>query len=275
MTGLVADGVSIQRRERSILQGVNLSVQAGQLVALIGPNGAGKSTLLRALAGELRPRQGSCAIDGLDVFRTSAATLARRRAVLPQDAGTDFPLIAEDVVMLGRAPWRRHAPPARNRRAVREAVAATGAGPLLHRDYRSLSGGERQRIQLARVLAQIWDVHWDGTPRYLLLDEPTASLDIGHQQRLLTMVRQVLSRGIGVLAVLHDLNLAAAFADRIYLLQRGCVVAHGTAPDVLQANLLNTVYSATLDVHAHARTHRPIVLVHVDNPCCASSAAFV
>lgn len=260
MNGFTAEDVSLVRQGRAVLQSVNLGIGAGEVVALVGPNGAGKSTLLRSLAAELHPQQGRCRLEGLDVHRTAANVLARRRAVLPQDVSTDFPLIVEDVVSLGRAPWRRHASPDRNRRAVAEAAAAVGAGALMRRDYRDLSGGERQRVQLARVLAQIWDVHWDHEPRYLLLDEPTASLDVGHQQRLLTAVRQVLSQGIGVLAVLHDLNLAAAFADRIYLLDRGRVLTAGPPAAVIRAEHVNAVYAAELDVRPDPRTGRPLVL---------------
>ncbi len=262
MSALAAEDVSLALKARTVLHGVTLTVRPGEMVALIGPNGAGKSTLLRALAAELRPQGGHCLLDELNVHRTAADVLARRRAVLPQNISTDFPLVVEDVVALARAPWRRHAQPAHNRRAISEAMAAVGAGALLQRDYRDLSGGERQRIQLARVLAQIWDVHWDDKPRYLLLDEPTASLDIGHQQRLLSVVREVLSRGIGVLAVLHDLNLAAAFADRVYLLRHGRILAHGPPAAVIRAEHVNPAYAAELDVRLDADTGRPLVLPH-------------
>lgn len=260
MIGCVAEGVHLARHGRTVLQGVSLAVRPGEVVALVGPNGAGKSTLLRSLAAELRPQHGRCRLDGLDIHRTAADTLARRRAVLPQDASTDFPLMVEDVVALARAPWRRRATLERNCRAVTEAVAAVGAGALMRRDYRDLSGGERQRVQLARVLAQIWDVHWDGEPRYLLLDEPTASLDVGHQQLLLTVVRRVLPKGIGVLAVLHDLNLAAAFADRVCLLAGGRVLMEGTPADVIRAEHVNPAYAARLDVRPDPLTGRPLVL---------------
>src|SRR5699024_2946885 len=181
-------------------------------------------------------------------------------AVLPQDSGTGFPLAVADVVSLGRAPWRRHATPQDNRRAVAAAAAAAGASALMHRDFRSLSGGERQRVQLARVLAQVWDTHWDGQSRYLLLDEPTSSLDVGNQQRLLSVVREVLPMGSGVLAALHDRNLAAAFADRMYLLAAGRLVTQGLPTEVIQAGLINTAYDAALDVRIDGCTGRPLVL---------------
>lgn len=260
MSGLRAHGLRIERGRRPVLRGVDCAVQPGEVVALVGPNGAGKSTLLKALAGEPRPAAGHCRLDGVDVHASPASALARRRAVLPQDAGTDFPLRVDEVIALGRVPWRRQAPPAHNRRAIDEAVAAVEAGALLDRAYRTLSGGERQRVQLARVLAQVWDVHFDSEPRYLLLDEPTASLDVGHQQALMHRVRRVLPAGIGALAVLHDLNLAAAFADRVYLLADGRIQAHGTPAEVIRAEHIDPAYAARLDVRLDATTGRPLVL---------------
>lgn len=260
MTCLAAREVSLSLRGRRVLQEASLQVSPGEVVALVGPNGAGKSTLLRCLSGELTPDGGGCRINDADVHRVGAGVLARQRAVLPQDAEAGFPLPAEDVVALARAPWRRHADPRHNQRAINAAAAAAGATGLLQRDFRSLSGGERQRVQLARVLAQIWDSHWDGEPRYLLLDEPTSMLDVGHQQRLLSVVRTVLPRGIGVLAVLHDLNLAAAFAERVCLMTDGRIVTEGTPHEVIQSSHVNAAYDAALDVRVDDRTGRPLVL---------------
>lgn len=260
MNGLSTEKLGLTRSNRRVLQNVSLRVMPGEVVALVGPNGAGKSTLLRCLAGELTADKGDCRLDGTSIRRISARDLARQRAVMPQDAGSRFPLAVEDVIALARAPWRRHATPQHNQRAVRAAAAAAGVTAFMRRDFRQLSGGERQRVQLARVLAQIWDTHWDGQPRYLLLDEPTSSLDVGHQQRLLSVVRQVLPMGIGVLAVLHDLNLAAAFADRMYLLTHGRLVTQGTPAEVIRAGHIKAAYAAELDVRTDAQTGRPLVL---------------
>lgn len=260
MSRLSAEQVGLSRRGRPVLDGVSLNIAPGEVVALVGPNGAGKSTLLRCLSGELAPDSGGCRLDGVPLQRIGTRRLARRRAVLPQDGGAEFPLAVEDVVALARAPWRRHATPQHNRRAVVAAAVAAGANSLMQRDFRRLSGGERQRVQLARVLAQIWDTHWDGEPRYLLLDEPTASLDVGHQQRLMAVVRRVLPMGIGVLVVLHDLNLAAAFAERVCLLKQGRIVREGAPAAVLRAGPINTAYDARLDVRTDAHTGRPLVL---------------
>lgn len=269
MNCLHSEQVGLSRRGRRVLQDVDLQVNPGEFVALVGPNGAGKSTLLQCLSGELVPEGGGCRLDGFDIKRVSAHWLARHRAVLPQDSGIGFPLAVQEVVTLGRAPWRRHATPQHNRRAVLAAVAAAGANELMQRDFRSLSGGERQRVHLARVLAQIWDTNWDGKSRYLLLDEPTSSLDVGYQQRLLSVVREVLPMGIGVLAVLHDLNLAAAFAERVCLLTDGQVVTEGSPNEVIRTEHIKAAYEASLDVRIDVQTGRPLVL-----PVSSQQAAF-
>jgi len=260
MSSLSVDRLTLARANRRVLQDVSIRVAPGEVVALVGPNGAGKSTLLRCLAGELTADAGHCCLDGTPLQRFSARDLARRRAVMPQNTDNRFPLAVEDVITMARAPWRRHATAQHNQRAVRAAAAAAGVIGFMQRDCRRLSGGERQRVQLARVLAQVWDTHWDGQSRYLLLDEPTSSLDVGHQQRLLSVVREVLPMGIGVLTVLHDLNLAAAFADRMYLLAAGRLVTQGLPTEVIQAGLINTAYDAALDVRIDGCTGRPLVL---------------
>lgn len=260
MTQLIARKLHLSRDGRNVLSHVSLSVSPGEFVALVGPNGAGKSTLLHCLAGALRPDRGQCLLGDTDVHKIRAGELARLRAVLPQDVAIDFPLAVTEVIALGRAPWRRHADPRQNRAAIRKAAAMTGVHTLLHRDYRSLSGGERQRVQLTRVLAQIWDVQADKQPRYLLLDEPTASLDIGHQQRLMDIVQAAAGHGISVLAVLHDLNLAAAFADRVYLLDKGCIAACGTPASVFQRERINRIYNANVDVMTTHHGDKTLVL---------------
>lgn len=260
MSELRADRLHLSHGSRPVLRDACLTVSPGEMVALVGPNGAGKSTLLRSVSGELTPNSGACFVDRMDVHRAKAGELARRRAVLPQDVAIGFPLAVEQVIAMARAPWRRRATPQQNRRAVFEAATAAGVSALMQRDYRHLSGGERQRVQMARVLAQVWDVHWDGKPRYLLLDEPTASLDVGHQQRLLDVVRSVLSKGVGVLAVLHDLNLAATFAERIYLLSGGRIRAEGAPTAVIRSETINAIYDARLEVETDTRSGRPMVL---------------
>lgn len=259
MTTLCAHNLVLERAGRRLLDEVSLTLRCGELVALVGPNGAGKSTLLRCMAAELAATAGYCELDGQSLDQVSPGWLARRRAVLPQQVHAGFAMKVADVVALARIPWRRHASPAHNRRMLHEAMEAADISAFAERDFRALSGGEQQRVQLARVLAQVWDSTHDGRPRYLLLDEPTSSLDIGNQQRLLSLVRSVLPQGIGVLAVLHDLNLAAAFSERICLLHQGRVVTTGSPAEVLTRDTTRRVYAAPLEVRREAVSGRPQV----------------
>ncbi len=223
-----------------LLRQASIQVEPGEVHAILGPNGAGKSTLLKLLSGELRGTRGEVSLDGRPLAQWTPAALARRRAVLPQDEQLGFGFLVEEVVALGRLPCPRHAP-AREEVLLREALAAAGVAALWGRRYTALSGGERRRVQLARVLAQVWEALAEG-PRYLLLDEPTASLDLAHQHASLGAARQFARQGNGVAVVLHDPNLALAHADRVTLVRDGQVAASGKPAEVLQPDVLRSVF---------------------------------
>jgi iron complex transport system ATP-binding protein len=232
---------TLHLRGRVLLQDVSLQLRPGELLAVLGPNGAGKSSLLRILSGELAPSSGEMLINGQSLDLTPCHVQARLRAVMPQADRLNFPFTVAEVVLLGRTPHASHNGSAQDERIAQEALAAVDALPLAARDYTTLSGGERQRIQLARALAQIWASDAD-TPRYLLLDEPTASLDLAHQHGVLRLLNRFKQRNIGVLAVLHDLNLAARYADRVALLHGGRLVSCGSPLEVLDEHRLGEVY---------------------------------
>ena len=225
---------------RPLLRQATLEVAPGQVHAILGPNGAGKSTLLKLLAGELCPARGTVTLDQRTLAAWDLGALARRRAVLPQDEQLGFGFLVEEVVALGRLPCPRHAP-AREETLLREALEAAGVTALWGRRYTGLSGGERRRVQLARVLAQVWEPVPEG-PRYLLLDEPTASLDLAHQHACLAAARRFAADGNGVAVVLHDPNLALAYADLVTLLRDGEVAAGGQPVEVLQPQNLQRVF---------------------------------
>jgi iron complex transport system ATP-binding protein len=229
-----AEGVTVELGGRTVLDAVSLRVEPGELVAVIGPNGAGKSTLLAALAGDVPLQAGSVRLGGLDVASSPPRDLARLRAVMPQDHTIAFPFPVADVVGMARAPWARTPHEDEDDDAVAAALAAAGVTHLADRPMPSLSGGERARVTFARALAQR-----TGT---LLLDEPTASLDIGHQEDVLTESRRLADDGWTVVVVLHDLTLAAAYADRIALLADGRLVAVGEPDEVLTADRVSEVY---------------------------------
>ncbi|MFE6822561.1 ABC transporter ATP-binding protein [Streptomyces sp. NPDC057690] len=246
--GLRADRVGRAVGGTLILDGVSLTPRPGAVTGLLGPNGSGKSTLLRLLAGVLAPDSGVVTLDDRPLARVSRRAVARRVAVVEQQADTQLALSVHDVVRLGRIPHRRAwaAGTAADEEAVRSALARTGLADKAHRPWHSLSGGERQRVQIARALAQ--------EPRELLLDEPTNHLDIQHQLALLTLITEL--RVTSVVA-LHDLNLAAMYCDRLVVLREGRVVACGSPHDVLTEALIADVYGVRATVTADGRDGRP------------------
>jgi len=243
-----ARGVSVRYGPHTVLTPTDLTIGAGATTVIVGPNGAGKTTLMRALTGELAPSSGAVLFDGADIATLSAATLARRRAVLPQATRLSFPFTVHEVVRLGCPAGRDDSA---RIAALLERVDLAGFG---HRYYQQLSGGEQQRVQLARVLAQL-DIGRDGAgegdlPRALFLDEPTSSLDIRHQIAVLEIARTYAAAGWAVLAILHDLNMAAMFADRILVVDRGRVVADGRPAAVITAELVSRVFGVNADIGA-------------------------
>ena len=254
MSGPVArlEGVTVRRGRREVLSDVTLDVRAGEVLAVVGPNGAGKSTALAALAGDVAPAAGRVLLRDRPLAAWSPRELARQRAVLLQANPVAFPFPAVEVVRMGRSPWRGTAVEAHDEAAVREALAATDAVHLQARPVPSLSGGEQARVALARVLAQ-------RTP-LLLLDEPTAALDLHHAETALAHVRGLARDGAAVVAVLHDLNLAAAHADRVALVADGRLVAVGAPAEVLTEPVLGRAYGHAVDVVPHPRTGAVVVL---------------
>jgi iron complex transport system ATP-binding protein len=241
---LEASDVSVRAGRHLLLDALSLALRPGELTALVGPNGAGKSTLVGLLSGHRRPEHGQVALDGRPIAGWEPQALARRRAVLTQDSDLGFAFTVREVVALGRAPHRgRHGRDA-ERAVVERAMELAQVAHLAGRSYPSLSGGERQRAMLARVLAQLLEPEGGSLAgRWLLLDEPTASLDLAHQKLVLEAVAGLTRQGCGAVVVLHDLNLAARFADRVAMLCRGRLVAFGTPEEVLTAARVSLIYA--------------------------------
>lgn len=246
-----------QAAGRSLVAGVSLAIRPGKLHAVLGVNGAGKSTLLRLLAGDLRPSQGAVLMNGQELRSWPLRQRARLRAVLLQGENLRFAFTVREVVALGR-----HAAltgtPDQEAALVAAAMAEADILGLAERSYLRLSGGERQRAQLARVLVQLALLPGQAaTPRYLLLDEPTAALDLAHQHACLALLRRRLGAGLGVLAVLHDLNLASSYADTISLLHQGRLLAQGPPAAVLTPELLAQAYGRSLRFQLLGDRQRP------------------
>ncbi|UIX35112.1 heme ABC transporter ATP-binding protein [Streptomyces sp. GQFP] len=240
------EGLHVRLGAREVLQGVDVVARAGEVLALVGPNGAGKSTLLGALAADLPAAAGVVRIHGRPAGEWQAAELALRRAVLPQAASLSFPFSVEEVVRMGRAPWAGTEREDEDDVAVGEAMGAAEVAGFAVRPFSALSGGERARVALARVLAQ--------RAPLLLLDEPTAALDLRHQELVLRVCRERARAGDAVVVVLHDLGLAAAYAHRVAILSAGRVVADGTPEVVFEERLLSDVYRQAIEVFPHPRT---------------------
>ena len=232
-----ADGVTVEIRGRAILRDVSATIEAGERVALIGPNGAGKSTLLRVVAGVLAPTAGRMELGGVPIGSLGRLEVARRLAVVPQQTALPFSMRVEEVVALGRLPHEgaiRGAAPA-DKAAVAAAIERVGLGHLLGRDARELSLGERQLVLIALAVAQEASV--------LLLDEPTVHLDLRHQVEAMELMRDLNERdGTSMLAVLHDLGLAAHFFPRLLVIDKGRLIADGPPGVVLTDALIREVF---------------------------------
>lgn len=254
---LEASQLTFAIRAKTLLSNVSLRLDSGEIIAIVGANGAGKSTLMKLLAGELTPTWGDVLLDQQPLSRWSKRSLARKRAVLPQSSLLAFGFTALEVVLMGRTPHLQGMERPQDYQIAHEALAATQVDHLAERSYVSLSGGEKQRVQLARVLAQIWE---DTGARYLLLDEPTNNLDLAHQHGTLEIAASFARRGVGVLAVLHDLNLAAQYADRIVVLKSGRVLASGAPNIVLTSSIVYDAFNMAVMVEPHPCLNCPLVI---------------
>jgi iron complex transport system ATP-binding protein len=245
-----ARGIGVDLEGSTVLDEVSLDVEPGEVLALVGPNGAGKSTLLGVLSGERRASRGTVTVEGRELGSIRHAELAKLRSMLTQENAVSFPFLVAEVVAMGRSPWARSVEGRDDVQVVREAMDATDIAHLARRRYTSLSGGEKARVSLARVLAQ--------TTPIVLLDEPTAALDLRHQEDVMRIARGLAAGGRSVVVVLHDLSLASAYGDRLALIAGGRLEALGTPAEVLTEERVERVYG--LQVELHLVGGRPVVV---------------
>ena len=237
-----------------LLSDMSLEIVPGEVLALVGPNGAGKSTLLSVLAGDLNPVQGSIFYNKRNIAQLDVQERAHYRSVMSQALPMVFDFSVKDIVEMGWLHNGQHYSSDHFKTAVQQIVDQCNISSLINRRFNTLSGGEQKRVHFARALLQLWKCEDSLEAKYLMLDEPLANLDIRHELSLLAVIRKAAASGIGVLIVLHDLNLAAKFADKVAMLNQGRIVGLGVPEDVLTTQLLTSVYDVPVNVKPNPLT---------------------
>ncbi len=253
-----ARNLSFHRNGTAVLNSLSFDITPGEIVAVLGPNGAGKTTLLHLLSGSEKPSQGDILLNGTPLQNFASSELARLRSVVSQKVHLTLPYTVLDLVLLGRLPHNRGRETDHDRALARQALGDVHAGHLAGRRYTELSGGEQQRVHVARALAQIAH-HHSSVSRVLLLDEPTAHLDPGQSYRLMDLLRSLRSTTLGMMIVLHDVNLAARYADRIILLSNGNQAGIGTPQEILTPASVSALYGVETTV-LHTPDGIPLVV---------------
>lgn len=253
--------LSISIDKKILLDSIDLTIKPNELSILIGPNGAGKSTLLKACSGDMVPSGGDIAINKKSIAAFTPLELAKTRAVMTQSYQMGFGFTVMEVVSMGCFNYEEAISQSQKRDVIHDVMRFMDIEHLAERHFLTLSGGEQQRTQLARVLAQLWFPYEQEEARYLFLDEPTSSLDVFHQYHVLSLAKELTKRNIGVLAVIHDLSLAASFADQLVLLNNGKMVTKGRPESVLQRSHLESVYGIKAEYYHHSLSVKPSVIL--------------
>lgn len=252
---LRVEKINYELKGRKLLKDITFQVRKGEILAVLGANGAGKSTLMGVLCGEKKPDSGQIYFNGKSLSAYDAATLSKCRALLSQQQQMTLSFKVEEIVLMGRYPHYRNTPTVHDYKVVAETMELCGVTAFAGRDFLSLSGGEQQRVHLARVLAQIWD----NPDALLLLDEPISALDLHYQQKVLAIARALARKGFVIVLVVHDVNFAAMYADRILMLKHGRKLFHGTPVEVLAQKEIYTIFSVESNVIMNPRTLKPYV----------------
>ncbi len=247
--------------KKTLLDVQSFSIVPGEVLGVVGPNGAGKSTLLKVCSGECVANTGTVTMNGITLDNWSHKDRALTRAVLPQSSSLMFDFKVFDVVLMGRCPFNAGLFTAYDRHIAEQAMSLTDTLHLTDRYYPQLSGGEKQRVHLARVLAQLWK-NKESKIRYLLLDEPTSALDLSHQHKTLSIAGEFArEQNVGVMVILHDLNLAALYVDKLAMIKEGYIVDYGTPQEVLTEETIETVFNYPVLIHKHPlQAKTPLVI---------------
>ena len=247
--------VSFSIGSKYIVKDLEFSFKAGDLVSIIGPNGAGKTTLLKLMSGELKPSAGQIFLNDFAFSELSLKERANKRAVMTQSSSVVFDFLVDEILEMG---WVQGSSDDFSK-TCSDVVNSCGLEELMGRKFNTLSGGEQQRVQFARALLQVGGLSKTGDDRFLLLDEPTSNMDVAYELNLLNLAKEVRKTGVGLIVVLHDLNLAARFSDQIILMNSGLIVASGQPEEVLSDRILSDVYSTQLRVERHEELDRIVV----------------
>ena len=247
--------VSFAIGSKYIVKDLEFSFKAGNLVSIIGPNGAGKTTLLKLMSGELKPSGGEIFLNDFAFSELSLKERANKRAVMTQSSSVVFDFLVDEILEMG---WVQGSSDD-FLKACADVVNSCGLDELMGRKFNTLSGGEQQRVQFARALLQVGGLSKTADDRFLLLDEPTSNMDVAYELNLLNLAKEARKTGVGVIVVLHDLNLAARFSDQIILMNSGLIVASGQPEEVLSDRILSDVYSTQLRVERHEELDRIVV----------------
>jgi len=258
---LKTENIHFHIGKKQILNGISAEFHPGEFNMILGPNGSGKSTFLKIFSGEINQYSGSVLYEGEKISHHKKEELAKRRAVMSQQPELSFPLMVEEVVMMGRYPHFSFNPNKKDEDICNEVMKQMNLLSFKERNYLTLSGGEKQRVQYARVLAQIWQKPEKGY-RYLFLDEPLTSLDINYQQEFLQVAAKFTENNIVLIAVMHDINLAIQYADKLFFLKEGELIAHGKPKDILTEELIKDVFNVPVIIINNPVTNAPLVVYH-------------
>lgn len=241
---------------KSLLHDINFKAKTGEFWAIVGANGAGKSTLMKVLSKEITPTAGTVSFHGKDLRKYNLKELAQKRAVLAQQNVITLAFSVQEIVLMGRYPFYDSKPSQKDLAIVDHCLQKVGIAHFRDREYPTLSGGEQQRVQLARTLAQIWEVR-EG---FILLDEPTSGMDLLHQYETFQLAREMTRKGYGVIAVVHDLNFALQYADQVLMLKKGKTFAIGTAHDVLTGENIREAFGVSVRIIQPDDTPFPVII---------------
>lgn len=243
-------------KNKSLLHDINFKAKTGEFWAVVGANGAGKSTLMKALSKELTPTSGTVSFQGKDLRKYNLRELAQKRAVLAQQNVITLAFSVQEIVLMGRYPFYNSKPSQKDLAIVDHCLQKVGIAHFRDRIYPTLSGGEQQRVQLARTLAQIWEVR-DG---FILLDEPTSGMDLLHQYETFQLAREMTRKGYGVIAVVHDLNFALQYADQVLMLKKGKMFAIGNAQEVLTGENIREAFGVSVRIFQPHDSPFPVII---------------